>query len=86
MHTAKKQTEKDVDLNEGNIRGAKAYVRRMRNKGKKEYGGVYLAWLTSGERGEEPYYKDYGLSYMGGQSVRMGLDEFGFAAMMKERG
>lgn len=47
------------------------YVNRMKNQRKKAYGQEYMAYLL-GKR-NEPDYKDYNLSYMGAQAVRIGL-------------
>ena len=73
------QREEDVELDEADLSGARSYVRRMKHKGKKEYAGAYLKWLSGGKRGEEPDYHDYGLSVMGKQAVHMGLEGFGFS-------
>jgi hypothetical protein len=48
------------------------YIRRIRNRQKREYARAYLFYVLKGKRGGEPSRGT--LSYMGAQAVRMQLD------------
>jgi hypothetical protein len=50
-----------------------SYIKRIKNKAKKDYAQRYYTWKLKGEKGEEP---DRGsLSAMGAQAVRMQLED-----------
>ena len=74
-----KMKNEDVELGEErNISGAKKYINRIRNTKKKAYANAYLKWILKG--GVHPDGKDFGLGYMGAQSVRLDfVKEFGLS-------
>jgi len=58
-------------LNENNK--TQDYIKKIKNKDKKDYAQKYLKWKMSGEKGDSP---DRGkLSVMGAQAVRMQLED-----------
>ena len=52
-------------------REAISYINRIRNDGKRAYAEWYWLFLT--HRAEEQDYKQFGISYMAAQAVRMEL-------------
>ena len=58
------------------IKGAQGYIRRIKNSGKKKYAEAWLKHCQG--KGEWPSNKDFGISFMAAQAVRMNLEDFGF--------
>jgi hypothetical protein len=53
---------------------ATKYINSIRNLGKHEYARKYWACVVYG--GKSPDYKEFQISYMAAQAVRMRLEEF----------
>lgn len=55
-----------------------SYIKKIKNKNKKQYAEALLKWFKNNQKGEKPDCKDYNLSAMGGQAVRLQLIEYGY--------
>lgn len=49
------------------------YIGKIRNKSKRQYALAYYNHLVSS--GQEPEYKDFAISYMAAQAVRMNIND-----------
>jgi len=47
------------------------YIKRIKNKKKKDYAKKYYAWIKNNKKGKEPDVG--GLGHMGAQAVRMNI-------------
>jgi hypothetical protein len=65
----------DMILNEDTV---ESYIKKIKNKNKKQYAEALLKWFKNKQKGSKPDCKDYNLSTMGGQAVRLQLAEYGY--------
>ena len=56
---------------------ARRYISAIRNAAKQEYAHAYAAWMDGDRTGPEPDRPE-GLSFMGGQAVRLNLYEYDY--------
>lgn len=54
------------------------YIRKIKNKNKKQYAEALLKWCKNNQKGEKPDGKDFKLSGMGAQAVRLRLSGYGY--------
>lgn len=55
-----------------------SYIKKIKNKNKKQYAEDLLKWFKSNQKSSMPDCKKYNLSAMGGQAVRLQLAEYGY--------
>lgn len=60
------------------VKGAEAYIRNIRNVGKKRFAEAWLKYCEG--KSTEPEREEFGISVMGAQAVRLSLRDFGIDA------